>query len=210
MNSPTDVIRIVNGSLSYDDQLKAGFYGPNGWSMEPVTSHLCVDGKTIGKIFPHQNDDLCVTAYNDLLPVGHCNANNWSYHLDQLPCNLHALKDHQHQGTQKFITLLRIVVSEEWVGLRPFLLAQGLTMGQIAHRCGLMTTQPGQKNATKMVEASDLLLKEKEFKAVVVKTTNIGSRRVFEKNGYTVHKAFDLSDFGIDLKDQYTILYKIF
>lgn len=67
----------------------------------------------------------------------------------------------------------------------------------------------GKGFATALVSESDKLLKESGYKASVVETTNIASRRVFEKNGYTVFKAFDLANFGIDLKDQYTILYKI-
>lgn len=203
-------LKITQGGLSFDEQFAAGFYGPDGWDKEPITSALGVDGQTIGQIFPHAKEDLCITGHIAGKPVGHCNANEWSDFLDQLPRNLHVLKDVAHDGSQKFIKLLRAVCAEEFVGLRPHLLALGLTMNVIAHRCGLMTMLSGQGIATKLVVESDILLKEKGFKAVVVKTTFIGSRRVFEKNGYIVYKAFDLKDFGIDLEDQYTILYKIF
>jgi len=204
------VIRISRESLSFDKQFEAGFYGEKGWGKEPITSSLGVEGQTIGQIFPHPVSELCLTAYLDnLKPVGHCNANRWSDFLEKLPCNLHALRHLEHPGTQKFIALLRQVVVEEWVGLRPFLLSQGLKMDEIAHCCGLMIMMDGKGFATALVSESDKLLKESGYKASVVETTNIASRRVFEKNGYTVFKAFDLANFGIDLKDQYTILYKI-
>lgn len=203
-------LSITRKGLSFDEQFAAGFYGPDGWEKEPITSTLGVDGQTIGQIFPHADEGLCVTGHVDDKPVGHCNANEWSHFLDQLPINLYKLKNLEQEGPQKFFKLLSTVCAEEWVGLRPHLLALGLSMKDIAHRCGLMTILPGQGIATKLVIESDILLKEKGFKAVVVKTTHAGSRRVFEKNGYSAFKAFNLKDFGIDLDDQYTILYKIF
>jgi len=112
---------------------------------------------------------------------------------------------------QKFIELLTIVHQKEQTELLPFLETSGYPIKYIAHGCGLMvlSSYNGQGLATKLATAGDKLLKEKGFMVKVVKTTNIGSRRTYEKNGYVEFAFFALDDFGIELDDRYSIMYKI-
>jgi hypothetical protein len=199
-------------NLSFEEQNAAGFYGPNGWGEEPITKKLGVPGELVGQIFPHSVDSMCLTAYQQGTPIGHCNANHWAEFLPQITVNLSKIAHEPRQGCQTFCKLLLTVVGGEQELKSLLCNEREIPIESIAHRSGLMvmSNHGGKGVGTQLVVESDKLLVEQGFRAVVVKTTQVGSRKIYTKNGYLEFKSFKLIDHGIELDDRYSIMYKIF
>ena len=89
-------LSIENKLLSFDDQFKAGFYSPGGWTDEPVTEALAVDGHVIGQLFPEPIAHMCLTAFWEEMPIGHCNANKWLGFLTKISENIVTLSSNTH------------------------------------------------------------------------------------------------------------------
>lgn len=218
MGNALSSLSIENKLLSFDDQFKAGFYSPDGWDAEPVTKALEVDGHVIGQLFPEPIASMCLTAFWEEKPIGHCNANKWLGFLTKISENIAALSSNTHPGVQTFLKLVAAVVAAEETELKAFFVEKGLDLDQVFHNCGLMIlASHGQKGiGTQLVAESDTLLVKLGAKANVVEASNYKSRRAFEKNGYTVFKSFRLADYGVSTKDAkgegdtYCVLYKIF
>lgn len=194
--------------ISFDEQFKSGLFGEKGWGREPVTKALNVPGETIGAIFPHADPDLSLTVRLNDKVIGTISCNKYDVYLAQLPKNIVsvATMGSPEPGVMEFVRLHTDVCLEEKNVLLPHLESEGHTLDHIAHRCGavMLEEEGGKKYATEAVGKSDALLKEKGFTAVVVTATHIGSRRIFEKNGYTVHKEFPVAG----RTDPCTLLYK--
>jgi hypothetical protein len=200
-----DNIVVKRQLLSFDDQVKFGFFGSDGWGREPITKKLEIPDNVIGIIFPFPEAELCVTLFTGDVAIGHAHANIWNNYLTQLPVNLNAIQnDFKEININKFVTLLRSVYQKGKELLVTF------NNHKIVHRCGLMvlSSYSNMGLATMLIDKSDELLKEKGFDVAIVKTTNIYSRKTFEKNGYKLFFAFKLEEFQIPINDEYCILYK--
>lgn len=205
-------LSYTNQNLPFEEQSAAGFYGENGWEREPITNNLGVTGEQIGAIFPPVNDSLCMTVRDGQTPIGHCNVNSWRKYLSGITETLKKIENDPHAGLQTFRSLL-LAVTEREFELKKYLVdVKGIDFSKIAHRCGLMilSDYSGRSIGTEIAARSDRLLCQKGYKVVVVKTTNVGSRRVYEKLGYTEYESFDLPKHNIPINDRYSILYKIY
>lgn len=202
-------VSIIPRQLTFAEQLAAGFFSDQGWGAEPITKK---QGDVLGKLFPSQEDELCVTAFKGQTPIGHCKANNWLKFSHEININVNVLLNtNTDPDTNTFLTLVRSVIDFQFYALRVFLYGAGFRWNTIAHNCGLMvvSTHGNLGIATRLVAESDKLLASKGYKAVVVETTNIKSKKAFLKNGYVEYKEYYLPEYGIDIDDNYSILYKI-
>ena len=195
------------------------FYSDDGWGREPITNFLEISGDIVGRIFPKEDSSLCLTLYDRSescdtnTPIGHCNANLWKDFLEQLPGNIDLLiSEDVSDSTLKFLNLLTSVLQYETEVLSNILKNRGYYFDNIIHRCGLMILNgySGKGLGTFLVKKSDLLIEEKGYLVTVVETTNIASKRVYEKCGYTTAKSFYLKDYGIDIDDYYTVMFKTY
>ena len=188
------------------------FYGPAGWGREPITMELQIPGKTIGQIFPHQDNKISVTAFDGDKPIGHCNANEWEYFLEKFIINLDNLKENEHEGTKIFVKLLQKVYDVEKNKLLLFLLGKGFEIKKISHNCGIMVISSyGKKGIGKrMVINADEILKKNGYLVNIVETTNYNSMKAFKDNGYEIFASFNLKDNMINVDDTYSVMYKIF
>jgi len=188
------------------------FYSDEGWNREPIFKTLGLTKDTIVSIIPQPDSNMSLTACINGEPIGQCTANTWEFFLSQVPLNLFSIKKNQNKNVDKLVYLQEKMNNCEKDVLLPFLFNQGFTYSDIAHIHGLMVLQDyAQKGiGTKLVAEIDKLLQSQGYKVSVVETSNMKSRKTFEKNGYIEFAFFNLKDFEINFDDKYSIMYKIY
>ena len=206
---------IAHLTLPLTIQQKAGFYGPQGWASEQIASLLQVSDDFIQDVFPCPTNSLSLTLFYNGLAVGHCNGNKWEDFIGEFFMNLQLLRQKTtHTNTITFLGLLDVIQYDEDTLLRQKLVSElEIPLDKIAHNAGLMVLKgySSKENplATKLVAEQVSLFKSQGFKAIVAETTSFKSLRAFGENGFLIFKSHKLSDFGIDIDDEYSILYKL-
>lgn len=198
----------IKNQLVYTDV----FYSDKGWNREPIFNTLGLTKDIMLSVIPSPEDKMSLTVFIDGEPVGHCTANKWEYFLAQVPVNITNVKKSQNKNVQKLLRLQEKMNNCEKDMLLPFLFKQQFSYSDVAHICGLMVLSDyAQKGiGTKLVAEIDKLLVKQGYKVAVVETSNMKSRKTFEKNGYVEFAFFKLQDFDINFDDKYSIMYKIF
>jgi len=198
----------IRNQLTYTDK----FFSDVGWYREPIFKTLGITKDIIITIFPKAENDMSLTAFINGEPIGQCTANKWEYFISQVPVHIFNVKENKDKNVHKLIKLQEKMNNCEKDVLLPFMFKQNFAYQDIAHVCGLMVLNDyAQKGiGTKLVAEIDKLLVSQGYKVAVVETSNMKSRKTFEKNGYVEFAFFALADFGIDFDDRYSIMYKIF
>jgi hypothetical protein len=211
-------LHIENVMLSMDQELKIRLLGPRGCDWLTIGCYIGIANYAC-KCFQPPEEDLRFTLFDNNIPIGTDYSNKWINHLANTNIALQQMKneyidDLTYNKICIFIDLLLVVIEKE-KELRQTLVDEGINEDEVVHRCGITIhreyTVLNLGLMDKCVEVSDELIVDKtQCKAIVVKSTNSFSKKVFVLNGYELYWSISYKECGIPLNGRYSILIKRF